>query len=193
MKRMLIILGALAVFATLLPIRGWAQLASDPGERVRIRHTDGTVFTGVLGSVSVENVHLREGAAGRDLVIPRAEIRQIEESLGKHRSFWRNFGITLGASSVGIGVLSAITWTPCTETGFLACFMYPSDRGEALVWGLAGGAGIGVPVGVLVGLLRKNERWASISVPAANGATISLAPVVGTRFGVAGSITFGGS
>lgn len=193
MRCMLLILGLLAVFAILFPIHGGAQLGPNPGERVRIRHTDGAVWSGVLGSVSAEDVRLLpEGSDGRELVIPRAEIDQIEKYLGEHRSFWRNFGITMGVSSVGIGTLSAVLWTPCTETGFLACFLYPSNRGEALVWGLAGGAFLGVPVGVLVGLIKKNERWEDFPLSGSRQASLSIQPIVGRRIGFSASLALGG-
>ena len=44
-------------------------------------------------------------------------------------------------------MIYALTWSPCTETGWFACFAHPDSRGEAFGWGFAGGAIIGLPLG----------------------------------------------
>jgi hypothetical protein len=55
-------------------------------------------------------------------------------------------------------VIGAATWQPCTETGFLACFMHPSQEVQA-----AGGAALGALGGALVGFLIgktvRSELW----------------------------------
>ena len=186
-------IGFLAIWAMVLPAHGWAQSLPTEGDWVRISQTNGTVVTGTVSYASAEEVRLQSGSAGQELLILRGEIGKMERSLGRHRSFGKNFAITLVSSSVGMGALLAIAWSPCTETGFLACYLHPTSRGEALTWGLAGGAILGVPAGLIVGLAVKREKWAPVSLSGPGDVTLSILPVLGTGIGVSGSISFGGS
>lgn len=185
------LIGFIVVCGLVLPARGAAQSSPSPGDRVRITRTNGTIVTGILGDATAEEVSLF--AEGGEQVVARSEIGEMERSLGRHRRFGRNFGITMLSSSMGMGAIFALTWSPCTETGFLACFLVPTSRSEAFTWGLAGGALIGISVGVIVGLAVKHERWAPFTVQGPRDAKFVILPVIGTRFGVSASISLGGS
>lgn len=178
--------GFLAIWTMVLPACGWAQSLPAEGEWVRISRTNGTVVTGILSFASAEEVRLLDGSAEQDLLIPRGEIDRMERSLGRHRDFGKNFVMVLASTSVGIGALLAIAWSPCTQTGFLACYLHPTSRGEAFAWGLAGGAILGVPAGLIVGLAIKREKWAPVTLSGPGDATLSILPVLGTRIGVSG-------
>jgi len=71
----------------------------------------------------------------------------------------------------GGGLLSALVWKPCKNTGFMSCFMEPGSRGDAFALGLVVGTVVAIPVGILWGLKKKavwEEVWegAPIGAPA---------------------------
>jgi len=189
MKKML---GLFVLSAMLLPGRVWAQQVPIAGDRVRVVQEDGTVSIGELSSLTSEELRLLVGADAREVVIRRDRIGEIQRSLGEQRSFGKHFGTIVGLGAAAGGLVWALTWSPCTGGGLFACAGDPDSRGEAFVWGVAGGAILGVPLGVLVGLAAKSERWESVSMPGPSGTVISLVPVIGTRFGVAGFVAIGG-
>ena len=170
---------------------GGAQVVPDSGQRVRVHYGAGKVVIGVLDSISAGSLYVRESAASRSHVIPRAELRLIERSLGRHRNFWSNFATTFAISAVAVGALSAITFKPC-EGSLGACFYAPESEGDAFIWGLAGGAILGLPLGLIIGASFTSERWAPRTLPATSGTTLRLSPVFGSRIGIIGTLRFGG-
>ena len=182
----------IALLAMILPASGAAQSAPEKAERVRIHERGGVIVTGTLQSASPQGLRVRSDVNGVTFLIPSDSVEQFERSLGKHRRFGRNFALTVAASSFAVGTVMLISYSPCTETGFLACFMEPHSAGEAFTWGLAGGAAVGVPLGVIVGLALRNERWERASVPGQGHSSLSIRPIIGRQVGLTASIAFGG-
>jgi hypothetical protein len=50
------------------------------------------------------------------------------------------------------------SWQPCTRTGFLACFMYPSKGEQAAGGAILGGAGAAL-LGLAIGAGIRTETW----------------------------------
>ena len=153
-----------------------------PGTRVRVRHVNGQRLVGTATAAAGDTILLL-GTRGVPVAIAAADIAVLEQSLGVHRNFWRNFGWTvMGAAATG-GVIGAASWTPCTGE----CWFVPKSRADAfLLGGIVGGV-LGAPVGVLVGAVARSEHW----MPVHRGSPyrFSLRPTAGARgVGVAGTI-----
>ncbi|MGE0159151.1 MAG: hypothetical protein AB7T31_07025 [Gemmatimonadales bacterium] len=174
---------ALLAFVLLPSGAAHAQAWPDVGERVRVRHVDGRTFTGSVESASDDALRL----AGPDgaYAIGRSDIAGLERSLGVHRRFGRGFAVTVGIAAGAGGIVSAATWSPCEGW----CIVHPETRTDAFAWGVVGGAVIGLPIGVLVGLASGSERWEPI-LPLGR---VALSPVVraGGRVGVRAAIPLG--
>jgi hypothetical protein len=179
----------IVILAMNLPAYASGQSVLNQGERVRIHQLNGTVVTGIVQSATPQAVRLLGEAGGTEFVIPRGEVGEIERSLGRHRKFGRNLTITVVSSAVAIGGISAISWSPCTGL----CLFHPTSRGEAFAFGLlAGGAIIGTPIGIIVGLAARHERWEQVSFAGQGQAALSIQPILGRGFGVSASLAFGG-
>ena len=179
----------LITLMSVLPSYGSAQAVPSPGDRIRIKQVDGTILTGTLANVSTETVQLAVDPLGGTIEVPVERIDLLETSLGQQRNFGKNFGVTVAVAAAVGGTITALTWSPCST----ACpFLGPESRGEAFGWGLAGGAIIGLPIGVLVGLLRRSERWNPAGWPGSGRRRLVLRPVLGSRIGFAASVSVGG-
>jgi hypothetical protein len=175
---------AVALLALVLaPTIGLAQQWPEAGERVRVRHVDGRLFTGRVES-TVDG-ELRLGGPGGPYVLPRSDIAGMDRSLGDRRSFGRAFAATIGLTAGGGAMIGALAWSPCTSD----CWLHPRTRGDAVAWGLVGGAVLGLPLAVLVGAVSKSERWAP--VPAFGPVVLSAVVHPERGAGLRASIAFG--
>jgi len=181
--------GVLVILATLLPASAQGQSWPSGGRRVRISKWDGTTVTGALARTSGDEVTVLAGVGGAEFTIPLSDIETMERSLGRKRQFGKNFVVALGVTSAAAGILSAAAWKPCTETGFLACMLHPASRGDALAWGLVGGAALGIPIGVIAGLTISKEVWETTGTSGREAPRLSLLPVLGPNPGVAASVS----
>jgi hypothetical protein len=188
MRRLTLVLTALMGLATTFPVPAFAQASPQPGEWVRILTVDGTSLTGTLAAASTEAVILSGAGAGKS--VRMADIAYLERRVGRYRRFARNLGLTVGSASVAGGMLSAITWTKCVSNEFMGCFLAPESRTDAFAWGAVAAGVVGVPVGVVVGLARRYDRWEALPLAGSRAATLSIEPVFVGGFGVAGSISF---
>lgn len=170
--------------AMTLPFVAAAQSPASVGDRVRIRQTDGTSVVGTVVEASAREMRLL--GPGAEFVIPTGEIRSLERSRGEGTSFAKNFFITSAAGGLVFGILSAASFESCS--GFC---IGPNSTGEAFVWGLLGGTIITMPIGAIVGLTVKGERWESISRGGSGLASLSFAPGP-DGFALRGSIPVGG-
>ncbi len=184
------VIGFLVFSIVLLPEIGTAQTWPGQGDRVRIRKTDGDTHIGTIAFASAEEVRLSAGPTWSEIHIPMGEIEKIETSQGKHRHFGRNFLITVASTSAAMGLISAVAWSPCTETGFLACMLHPGSRGEALTWGLSGGALLGLPLGLLVGLTARSESWRPALGSDFRSLDVGVHPILGKSLGFSTSLSF---
>jgi hypothetical protein len=182
----------LVILAMGSPAYALGQAVPSQGDRVRISRVDGTVETGIFQSASAQGVQLRPVLGSTRPAISLEEIELMERDLGRHSRFWRNFGITVGASIVGIAMLAATTWEPCVSTQPFGCLLAPQSRSEAVGMGALAGLVIGLPIGTLVGSAVKYERWEPLSLSGSGQAAFSIQPIVGRRFGLSASLALGG-
>ena len=141
---------------SLLPAGALAQDGPRVGERVRVRHADGRMFTGPVETVSEEE--LRLGGPGGPYIMRIQDIEGLERSLGERRNFGRAFTTALGVAVGAGGVMGAVAWNPCAD-----CLIHPRDRSDAFVWGVVAGAVLGFPLAIVVGIAAKSERWESVA------------------------------
>ena len=184
----------LAIFLAgfLLPVSVAGQVPLTPGDTVRVHSKARAPATGIFQSASPDGLRLLTLHTGYEMVYRADEVDKLERSVGRHRNFGRNFGLSVGIAALVGGGLGALTWAPCTDTGFMACFMHPSSRGEAFAWGATAGAVIGVPIGLLAGL-TKSQRWTTVPVPGIEGDDrgFKVRPIVGRQVGLQLSLPLG--
>ena len=147
----------LAAITLLGPAPVDAQLTPAPGDRVRITQVDGSVHTGVLRGSSSSDLQILDDDLDRALIIPAAEVAGLERSLGKHGSFSKNFFVTMGIGA-GVGFFLVGPFLPYSEGPGGS---EPGSRATAMVQGGVLGAVFAIPVGIVAGLVRKSERWAT--------------------------------
>ena len=173
---------------SILPFDGSAQAVPSPGDRVRIRQVDGTVLTGTLITLSPETIQLSVGSAGRMAEVLLARIEVLEASLGRRRNYPKYIGITVAVTSILGATLAGITEQPCNPIGICD----GPDTSEWLYIGFTRGAIIGLPLGVVIGTVIKEERWNPFSLPVPSASGLTIRPVIGSRVGFAASVRVGG-
>jgi len=186
MKKVLVTAIALALLA---PASGSAQDGPSIGDRVRVQQADGTVLVGTVEGISADEIVLGSSTADSQ-ALSLEGIESIERSLGDQRRFGKNLAITMGIAAGAGGLLSAISWSPCRETGFLACLLHPESRGDAFAWGFVGGGILGLPLGIIIGLAEKDERWERIARPAFGPVVLSFAVHPERGAGLRASVSF---
>jgi len=98
-------------------------------------------------------------------------VRTLERSLGERRRFWRNFFITTAVSAVALGTVAAVAEDgTCNDQPF-GCL----GTGGAFVVGGIFGAVYSVPVGMVIGLAVRSERWEPAAWPGDSAAASSPA------------------
>ena len=180
----------LVTLAFALPSTIGAQQDPLTGERVRVTRLDGTVVTGTLEPASLELPEVIVLHGDSRLAIPRIEIDFVQRSRGPGRGFFGSVGATLIYTSLGGGVAGALFWGPCRGDGW-DCFLVPRSRGEAFKWGATLGLIGGVPIGVIVGLLNRRERWEPLILNDPSGVELSVQSMGRRSLGVTGRIRFG--
>lgn len=110
--------------------------------------------------------------------IPHAFITDLSISNGQRRSLGRGLLIGLGTGALGGGLVGAMTYTECTEEGFLACAFRPTSSGEAFAMGAVSGGVVGLVSGGIIGALVKRDRWQRVPVTVSTGQPL---PVPGTE------------
>jgi hypothetical protein len=152
----------LLVLILLAPQLAMAQHPVPEGARIRVRQPPSLIWVGTLQSLSPDTVTFIDGQGNR-LSLARQNV-ELERSIGRTQSFWKHFGLTVGGAALTGGIISAVTWTECNESGLFGCFMEPASRGEAFGWGFVAGGLVAVPLGVLLGAVIKPERWIKVGV-----------------------------
>ncbi len=150
---------------------GSAQAPPSPGDRIRIRQVDGTVFTGTLDTWSTDTVQLFGESTDRRWEVPVSAIESLEMSLGRQRRFGKYYGLTVAASTIVGGIIALTRGNTCMGCGDVA-------------GGLLVGYAVGIPLGALVGWQITEERWIPSAAPgpAAPGPTIRR--VIGSEVGL---------
>lgn len=176
----------------LLPVSLAGQIDLIPGDTVRVHSTERAPETGIVQSASAEGLRLLTLHSGNEVVFSPYEVDKLERSLGRHRRFARNFGMSVGIAAAVGGVIGAVSWSPCTETGFMACFMHPDSRGAAFGFGAGVGAMIGIPIGIIAGLTRQ-QQWTTVQLPGIedDDRRLTVRPIVGRQVGLQLSLPLG--
>lgn len=179
------------VVITVLPTgRVAAQPSPSVGDRVRVTREDGSRVTGILSYYAADGLRLTQEKGQQELAVSAGEVQVLERSLGEYRDFGANFALVAGASALAFGIIWGATWEPCTGSGF-SCLGSPQSRGAAFSFGLALGAILGVPAGILYGISEKSERWMRITPSETSRVRLTVTPRGGCRFGFAGSLALG--
>lgn len=131
------------------------------GQTVRITIQDGFRREGVLRAITSDSLTIEIGKGAWPRTYALADLRRIEEKTGTFLSA-RTFLVTVGVTAVVGGLLGTIAYQPCHDQGFMACFMAPESRGEAIAWGAIAGGVVGLPLGLA---LMSTVRWEPRMVP----------------------------
>lgn len=144
-----IVAGFVVVLLSLRPSAAHGQGQLSPGTRVRL--TAPQAFAGrVVGRLTqADSGSLTLVLRTRDtLEVPRAAITIAEASAGHNRAGWAALGMLAGAA------IGAALGAVCVEV----CSTSDNDANLAV----AGGFIVGIPVGLLVGLVAAPERWRAV-------------------------------
>ena len=169
----------LITLGLILPGAASGQRVPEIGERVQILTESGRRAFGTVSFLSADAIEITLNGDG-NRYFPLNQVRGIrvarqvppQPGAGTRRGL-KTFLIMSGA---GVG-LGAMTWSPCTATGFLACLMHPDSRGEAALLGGAIGAMVGVPVALIVGLTTgASEDWDDAVLPTGGITEVLMAP-----------------
>jgi hypothetical protein len=154
---------------------GSAQAPPSPGDRIRIRQVDGTVFTGTLDLWSTESVQLSGESVGRRWEVPVSAIETLEMSLGRQRSFGKYYGLTLAASTI-VGGIIGLTKSSSSD---------PYYRGRSAAGGAFVGYLVGIPLGAFLGSRVTKERWSPVATQGFAPSGPTIRPVTDGDVGLA--------
>lgn len=180
-------LSSIAILLTvtlLLPIPLPAQSfgaprVAEPGDSIRVMGTDYVTQHGAFLRSHASSVTLM--ADGHEVRLEPESIRGVERYREPNRFLKFAVPTIIGAGAGS--AIGALSWSPCTATGFLGCVLHPSSRSEqALLVGSITGL-IGGVVG-LVRAARAKPGWEDVVVPHTAGEfTIAPTPVGSLGFG----------
>lgn len=197
---------AVAVLLLIGPTGGSAQRASAAldtaavaaagsvaiGSRIRITDSsDGSQLVGTLTERSSDGITMElDGGTLRRTPLHYVASAEVH---GRATDFWPNFLKVGAAGTLATAIAVAATYRVqrCT---FLC--IGPQSRGEAFIWGAAGGAIISFPIAAIVGAVRKKDTWTPATLgtagpPLRDRVRMRVAPASnGVSLGA--SITFGG-
>ncbi len=164
---------------------GWAVMV---GSRVRVSGAGrGAPVVGAVTAVRGDTLEVQPDGGGAAVTMRVGGTDLLERSQGRTGHALAGAGIGLAAGSLVGGLIGAATYTPCTETGFLACMFQPSSRGGAAALGATVGALGGVVVGVLIGAGTRTERWERVPL---SRSRVTFARLRGGRTGLGLSYRF---
>ena len=193
----------LVLFSFPDPLASQSGGAIQPGSRVRVTVTPGSqayhtvagtltssgeTLTGRWDSEDSGTLLLHDQGGAGIWHIPVESVQRLEVSQGRTREWGKTTAKWVGVAAGAAGLVSAVAWTPCEETGFMACFLAPRSRGEAFAWGAGAGAIIGLPIGLIAGS-RWKESWTSESL---QGMKASVRATGEGRLGLGIAIPTGG-
>lgn len=145
-------LGLLLALALAAPASAQQEPVRE-GDHVRSR---GLRVEGEVQRIDGDVLVLRPVAGRLDnLMLPRADLRDLEVSRGTRRNTVQ--GILYGGGALGLtlALVSATSWEPCTSW----CIMHPESAVEAAVWGGTAGLVAGGVLGGVIGALTKTTEW----------------------------------
>jgi hypothetical protein len=195
MRAVLLVAAALAALS--VPV--YAQVPLEAEAWVRLDLASGPRIQGEVSAVDPGTIVLLL-RNGTDSIIPLAEIRRADVRVSHQRRGSEGFMATLVGVSAGLGILSAVTYSPCPE-----CWLGPSSRERAFVSGAVfGGVIIGLPAALIVAT-RSVSEWdegllPDFAAPATDprrtsplaSASLQIAPAAGKGMSVGLSVPIGG-
>ena len=137
------------------------QIGIREGNRVKldVPSMSNNKFVGIVSELSDSTLVLRSGYY--TYMIPFESIDKVSVSAGKRRHVGRGAALgLLGGAALG-GMIGFISYEPCTEEGFMACFLRPESSTDAAMMGSILGIVPGTLIGMLIGL-RKTDHWEKI-------------------------------
>ena len=159
-----------------------AQVTPQPGERVRVYASTGTV-EGTLVALDTDTVRLVPRQGGDERAVPLARAARLEVQRGRRPAPGKGAAIGLGIGAViGMGLALATADSACEPGVDPGCL----DTGTQTVAGAGVGALIGVGVGAIIGIGAGQEAWVPVRL---RDARLGVVPGRG-GFGVALSVRF---
>jgi hypothetical protein len=143
-----------------LPVRGDAQMPA-PGAKVRVA-TDSSRVTGVLTASTADSMRIALSQRADTISVARSAIREVAVASGKRRHTRQGLMYGALAGAVIGGTAGFVSFAPCTDTGFLGCYLEPETRGQATAVGAGVGAVLGTALGAIVGAFTVGDRWTVI-------------------------------
>ena len=153
-----VVFGSVLLFTNVVtPVRGEAQIPAR-GATVRVA-TDSSRVVGMIVVSTADSIRLALSRRSDTVSVAVAAIRELAVAEGTRRHTKQGFVYgALGGAVVGATV-GYLSYSPCTDTGFLGCYLEPTSRGQATAVGAGIGAILGMGLGSLVGALVVTERW----------------------------------
>lgn len=136
----------LAALLSVAPV-AQAQTGPDPAPRVRVTLDDGTRVTGELVAVDSTSLELVVESSGSRLRLARSGLAGVDRSLGVETSPTRYLGKTTLWMGLAGGALLA------TDFGLYGAGV-----------GFLSGATLGIPVGLVVGIAKRDEVWEPVDL-----------------------------
>jgi hypothetical protein len=178
----------LIIAALFVPAAVNGQQPAGVGQRVRVRTVEGVRLTGTF--VELTSVDLGMRMQNGLLRVPLEQIGTFERVNGEQRRFGRNFLITTAVGAVAMGLLLGAA-EGCTSGCDGPHISSDASFGAKFAGGLVLGTIISAPVGVIIGLTARSDRWepATLGVPGASRTPLPFGP---SRVALAASIRLGG-
>lgn len=152
--------------AVLIPVVATGQSAPvAAGTRVRVTAPGNNLDKQVTTVMDVRGDSIVVNVRNRSLVVGLADVTQLEVSTGKRTQFWRSAGYGLGLGVAAGALVGALTYEECVSDQFLGCMMAPESASESAAWGGILLGTLGFVGGSVVGLIRRTDRWASVTLP----------------------------
>ena len=190
-----LVLSSIVAVLVSAPLSGQQTLSQlRPGQRVRVvapgpEGQPARYSTGNLLRRDADAVVLTNGGGlvrPETLTVALAPDSRLEVLTATRGHGWA--GALIGSLAGGLAgaAIASAAWQPCTDSGFFACFLYPSQGLAAGGGGIIGGLA-GALVGGLVGRSTRNETWVPVPLPPAR---VGLVPLRAGRLGLGASFSF---
>ena len=147
--RTAVVLGMLLLaFGT--PLLGQEAIPVGIGDRVRIQTTQGSAHDGWVRAVSATAFDLERLEGGEMISVPSTDVRNLQVYQGKKRVPMQ--GLLLGmVGGAAVGAVMGAMSDACSE---ISCGRGDNAKVGALVMGI-----LGIPVGLIAGMIIKVDRW----------------------------------
>lgn len=155
----------------IVPVHGQDAKAGNKvniGDRVRVVGPPShEPITGRVTQLTPTTIYIKNRSMIREL--PLSSIQRLDVSISQKRQTLE--GLLRGSLSGGIagGIIGFMTYRKCTDTGFMACFMRPENRGESFLWGAGTGVALGGIIGIIAGVSTIQDEWKQVPLNVSAG------------------------